>query len=168
MSNPENRGDSLEGLNGADIANALNEFFLSGGFLIAPSEDPLLVYEKISENTDRRSMLMEQFVSYLVHLGIKDNPLEDTVNYIPRCLNNYRNNTSLRLRHKNASETDIALVEGLTLQDVALYANQQYREFNDRLATMSVGSSEHRKTLGKACFWSMIDERVSLATSLNL
>lgn len=169
MSNPENSGDSLGGLRGADLANALDDFFRDGGSLGVPSKDPLLVYERLSGNTDRRAIVIEQFVAQLGQFGVWNDTSEKAIGRIPRDLSNYCSITSLRLRNQNASETDIALVEGLTLQDVALYVDQQYRELSDRLSTMPVGSSEHREVLEKASFWSKVDERIGQAAkNLNL
>ncbi|MDD5147490.1 MAG: hypothetical protein PHV63_03035 [Candidatus Daviesbacteria bacterium] len=171
QTNPENSKDRpLEKSDEAKIADALDEFLSGGGSLrdLFPQKDPLLVYERLSVNTDRRVVVIEQFVTQLGHFGVWNNTLKEAAKYIPLGLESYRSNTSLRLRNQNASETDIALVDGLTLQDVALYANQQYREFSDRLSTMSAGSPEHREVLEKASFWSKIDERINRAANLSL
>lgn len=176
MPNIESKGnkDPLDGLDAVALISDLNIFFLSGGRFLKPPQtdllpqDPLLVYERISEKTDRRSIIIEQFVVQLDHLGVRNETLEKAADYIPLGLRNYRGITSSSLRNQNASETDIALVEGLTLQDVALYVHQQYREISDRLVIMSVGSPEHRKSLEKAFFWSEMDERISLAASSSV
>ena len=156
--------DPLEGFDWRVLVDNLDQHLIRGGSLKdLLGKDPLSVYGCISDATDRRSVAIEQIVSYLDRTGVRREPSDQALKYIPMGCESQKGLMSMRLKQGNASADDIAMVESITLEDVAFYAHRQYRELTSKLLTLPCDSSEHRQTLVKAAFWSEIDERISLA-----
>lgn len=164
MADMEGGKDSLEGFDcRAAIAGLDDHLTQRGSLKDLLGKDPLIVYDRISETTDRKAIVIEQYIACIDNTGVRREPLERAVKYIPMGWESYQALTLMRLRGRNASNEDIDLVKNLTLEDVLFYASRQYREISTSLISMSLGSSEHRKALEKASFWAIMEERIGLA-----
>lgn len=169
MADIEGGKDSLEGFDCRAAITGLDDHLTQGGSLKdLLGKDPLIVYDRISDTTDRRAIIIEQFVASLDNTGVRREPLESAVKYIPMGWKSFKAITSMRLERCNVSVADINLVGSLALEDVLFYASRQYREISTNLISMSLGSSEHRKALEKASFWAIMEERIGLAVGAIL